>query len=51
MPKTNDGWTLDDSLDFTDIQMAKIRKLVAAGKQDEADKLIEEILTKKDEQP
>jgi len=48
MPKTNDGWTLDDSPDFTDAQLARIRKLIADGKQDEAERLIEEILSKKD---
>ena len=48
MPKTNDGWTLDDSPDFTDAQMARIRKLVVDGKQDEADALIDKILAEKE---
>jgi hypothetical protein len=47
MPKTKDGWTLDDSPDFTDEQWAKIQALIAAGKIEEAQKMIADILGKK----
>jgi len=48
MPKTKDGWTLDDSPDFTEKQWAEIQALIAAGKTDEAQKMIDEILAKKE---
>ena len=48
-PKTEDGWVLDDSLDFTDDQMAEIRRLIDAGKVEEAMKLAESIILEKDQ--
>ena len=47
MPKTKDGWTLDDTPDFTDEQWAQIQQLIAAGKVEEAQKLIDDILKAK----
>lgn len=44
MPKTKDGWTLDDSPMFTDKQWAEIQKLLSDGKKEEAQALIESIL-------
>ena len=47
MPKTETGWTLDDSPDFTPEQMAEIKKLIDDGREDEAQKLMEKILNDK----
>ncbi len=47
MPKTETGWTLDDTPDFTPEQWEEIQKLIADGKIEEAKKMIEEILNKK----
>jgi len=56
MPKLkNGGWLLDDSQqgkydvesEFTPEQLAEIQALIKAGKQDEANKLIEKILAEK----
>ena len=44
MPKTKDGWTLDDTPMFTDEQWAEIQSLLAEGKQAEAEALISSIL-------
>ena len=44
MPKTKDGWTLDDTPDFTPEQWAKIQELIAQGKAEEAQKMMDDIL-------
>jgi hypothetical protein len=50
MPKTKDGWTLDDTPDFTPEQWAQIQQLIADGKQAEAQKMIDDILKAKEAQ-
>jgi len=47
MPKTDNGWTLNDTPDFTPEQWEEIQKLIADGKIEEAQKMIDEILNKK----
>jgi len=45
MPETKDGgWLLDDSPTFTEEQWVQIQQLIKDGKQDEAQKLIDELL-------
>jgi hypothetical protein len=49
MPKTDDGgWLLDDSPIFTPEEWAQIQQLLKAGKKDEAQKMIDEILSRKE---
>lgn len=45
MPKTKDGWTLDDSPIFTPEQWKEIQELIKLGKKEEAKKLLEKILS------
>ena len=49
MPKTDDGWTLDDTPMFTEEQWKQIQQLIADGKEEEAQKLIDEILKENNE--
>ena len=43
MPKTNDGWRLDDTPKPTKEQWDKIFELIVLGKKEEAQKMIDEI--------